>query len=308
MIADRSPAGPRISVLMIFYNAADFMVEAIESVLAQDFRGFELILVDDGSTDPSTGIARRYSDGDPDRIRYFEHPGHANRGMSASRNLGMERARGEFIAFIDADDRWKPEKLAGQLAIFDRFPQVDAVAGTVNYWRSWDGGEDRFVPTGHVQDRPVPPPQAALSLYPLGSAAAPCPSDLMIRRTAALAVGGFEESFTGPLQMYEDQAFLAKIYVSSTVYFAGRHWLDYRIHGNSCVARVSRDGGYGAVRKHFLDWFSDYLERQGKDAPASVKRAVRRARFLHLAAPVKQLALQAARKVRQRRTAAGRQR
>ena len=112
---------PRVSVITIFYNAAEFLGEAIESVLAQDYRDFELLLVDDGSTDAGSAIARSYSERQSERIRYLHHPGRENWGMSASRNLGIREARGEIIAFIDADDRWRSNKLGEQITIFDRF-------------------------------------------------------------------------------------------------------------------------------------------------------------------------------------------
>jgi glycosyltransferase involved in cell wall biosynthesis len=276
MATEGNATGRRVSVITIFYNAADYLVEAIESVLAQGYRDFELLLVDDGSSDASSAIAQRYAAEQPDRIRYLHHPAHENRGMSAARNLGIRAACGEFIAFIDADDRWAPRKLHEQVEILDRFPEVDAVAGTVNYWRSWAGGDDRLVRTGHVQDRPVRPPEASLSLYPLGNAAAPCPSDLILRRSAVMRVRGFEETFTGPLQLYEDQAFLAKLYLTSTVYFADRIWLDYRLHDGSCVAAVSAGGRYHDVRRHFLEWFADYLSA-GPEKPLAVRLALQRA-------------------------------
>ena len=173
-------------------------------MLRQDYDEFELILVDDGSTDSSTGIAKEYAAREPHRVHYVDHPGHANRGMSASRNLGLSKARGELIAFIDADDRWQPAKLREQIAILEAHPDLDAVCGSVNYWSSWSGGEDRLQPTGHVQNTPVAPPEAALALYPLGAAAPPCPSDLMLRKSIVRQVGGFEDSFTGALQAYEE--------------------------------------------------------------------------------------------------------
>ena len=270
---------PRVSVITIFYNAADFLGEAIASVLAQEIQDFELLLVDDGSTDASSAIAQGCATREPDRVRYLYHPGHANRGMSASRNLGIREARGEFVAFIDADDRWRPSKLSEQLAIFDRHPQVDACCGAVNYWRSWAGGSDEIVLTGHVQNHPIAPPEAMLALYPLGRAAAPCPSDLMVRRSTALALGGFEESFLGPLQMYEDQAFLAKLYLEGVVYFDARCWLDYRRHDASCVAAVTRAGGYDEVRHHFLEWLETYLAERPRLQHPAVMRALDSALF-----------------------------
>ena len=222
-------------------------------------------------------MADEYAQDDPLRIRVLEHPGRCNRGMSATRNLGLREARGEFVAFIDADDRWAPNKLREQLEILERHPEVDGVCGSVRYWKSWNGGRDRIVPTGHIQNRPVHPPETSLALYPLGTADAPCPSDLMVRRSAALALGGFEESFTGALQMYEDQAFLAKLYLERTVYFADAQWLDYRIHEDSCVSGVRRDGRYGEVRRHFLEWFAAHLDQRAEANARSIRSAVDRA-------------------------------
>ena len=291
MAADVNASRPRVSAISIFFNAADYLAEAIDSVLRQDFADFELLLVDDGSTDGSTEIARDYVQRDPSRIRYLHHAGHANRGMSAARNLGLRAARGDLVAFIDADDRWRNGKLVEQLAILDRHPEIDAVCGTVNYWRSWEGGSDTLVPTSHVRDRPVQPPQASTTLYPLGRAAAPCPSDLMIRRPVAVALGGFEESFTGPLQMYEDQAFLAKLYLQHSIYFASACWLDYRRHDGSCVAEVSRQGRYEEVRQHFLEWFEEYLKERPELKHPAVIAELRRAqlpyRHPHLAQPIR---------------------
>jgi glycosyltransferase involved in cell wall biosynthesis len=267
---------PRVSVITIFLNAERFLAEAIESVLAQSFENLELILVDDGSTDSSTDIAKRYAGRDEFRIRYLEHPGHANRGMSASRNLGISSATGDFIAFIDADDVWKPKKLEEQLAILNAHPKVGMVCGTVNYWDSWQGGADKAIPTGHVRNRPVPNPEAMLALYPLGTAGAPCPSDILLRSDVVRSVGGFESHFTGPLQMYEDQGFLVKVYLTTPVYFSDRVWLDYRQHEESCVASVVRGGRYHEVRLYFLNWLEKYIAERRVGDPR-VAAALRRA-------------------------------
>lgn len=247
---------PRVSVVLIFFNSRRFLAEAIDSVLAQDFKSYELLLVDDGSKDGSTAIAKSFQRRFPQLVRYLDHPGHANRGMSATRNLGAAAGHSEFIAFLDFDDRWAPQKLGEQVAILELFPAVDLVCGKVRYWRSWEGGEDSLKPTGHVHGRPVRPPEALLSLYPLGTATAPCPSDLLLRRDTFNAVGGFEEAFTGA---FEDQAFLTKVYLEGTVYFADELWLDYRLHDQSCMAEVRRAGLQELAKRRFLRWFEDYL-------------------------------------------------
>jgi len=267
----------RVSVVTIFFNAKPYLTESIESVLAQSFTDFELILVDDGSTDGSTAIALAYADRYKDQIRYLEHRGHVNCGMSASRNVGVNAARGDLIALMDADDVWRPYKLSEQVAIIDAHPEVAMVCGAARYWKSWMGGEDRIVRSGHVQNVVGRAPDAAIKVYPLGTAPAPCPSDLLVRRNLVLSLGGFEEHFTGVRQLYEDQGFLIKVYLAAPVYFSDRQWLDYRVHPESCVASVSASGHYDSVRRYFLNWLESYVaETLPAAAIARVARTVRR--------------------------------
>lgn len=276
----------RVSVICSFFQAERYILETIDSVLAQDFDDFELLLVDDGSTDGSTRVAKDYHARHPGKIRYLEHPHHANRGTCATRNLGLSHARGEFVAFIDADDRWRPPKLKEQVALLDRMPEVDAVCGAVNFWASHDGGTDEIIATGHVLEQPVPPPHALLKVYPLGRADPPCPSDLLMRRAIVEAIGGFEESFIGALQLYEDQAFLAKFFLEGTIYFADRVWLDYRLHDQSCTSWVHREGLGAEVRGHCLEWFEVYLaatrHRFDPRIRLALMRALRPYRHPHL--------------------------
>ena len=81
-------SAPQVSAIIIFLNEERFLAQAIGSVLEQSHADWELLLIDDGSMDQSTAIARDFAARDPNRIRYFEHAGHVNRGMSAARNLG----------------------------------------------------------------------------------------------------------------------------------------------------------------------------------------------------------------------------
>ena len=138
------------------------------------------------------------------------------------------------------------------------------VCGAPQYWVSWGGHQgdrsDRIVPTGGLQDQVSHPPSLLRRLYPLGSGVSPCPSDLMLRRDVLLQIRGFEEQFVGPYQLYEDQAFLAKVYLAAPVYISSATWLLYRRHAESCVARVHREGKYHAVRRYFLAWLDRYLK------------------------------------------------
>jgi glycosyltransferase involved in cell wall biosynthesis len=272
-----SPPVPRVSVVICYYNGAPFLAEAIDSVLAQTWADFELILVDDGSTDDSPRIAREYAERDQ-RVFLAQHPDHANHGLSASRNAGIALARAETIALLDADDVWREDKLAAQLAILEANPSVAMVCGGARYWRSWSGGADRTVPTGSGRPGVVEPPHAALDFAPLGRQSAPCPSDLMLRRKAILAVGGFEETFRGPLAFFEDQAFLLKLYLAFPIYVSDQIWLSYRKHDRSISSTAGQTGTARATRAHFLKWYGGYLKRRG-DAPPAVVVALTWARL-----------------------------
>jgi glycosyltransferase involved in cell wall biosynthesis len=111
---DAENFSPRVSVIVPIYNAEAFLSDTLESVLPQSFSDFELILVDDGSTDASPEIAQSYSDG---RIVYKRQ---ANRGVSTARNTGLGIARGKIVGFLDSDDLWHPDKIAEHVAHFDR--------------------------------------------------------------------------------------------------------------------------------------------------------------------------------------------
>src|SRR5258708_538275 len=120
---------PVVSVIVTFWNAERFFDEAIQSVLAQTYTSWELLLVDDGSTDGSTTVARAYAARWGDRNRYLEHSEHENRGVCAGRNLGVRNATGRYIAILDADDVWLPAKLQEQVEILDTHPEVAMVFG-----------------------------------------------------------------------------------------------------------------------------------------------------------------------------------
>jgi glycosyltransferase involved in cell wall biosynthesis len=273
---DEKSAYPRVSVICPFLNGEAFLAEAIESVIAQTFDSWELLLVDDGSGADATAIAKSYADRLPNKIHYLEHPGHVNRGATVSRNLAVRHARGEFIAPLDGDDVWLPSKLTTHVAIMDRHPQVGMVGGTVIYWSSWSNGKDMVMLTGHRQNEVIEPPDATLNTYPFGDAVSPCPSDILLRADLVRQVQGFEEDFIGDKQLYEDIAFLSKIYLATPIYFCTVPSLKYRQHGDSCVARVKNSDRYNSVRLYFLEWFQNYLRTQQVSDPR-IARLVRHA-------------------------------
>ncbi len=120
---DTAQKSPKVSVVIPTYNRVCTVVRAIESVLTQTYQNLEIIVVDDGSTDNTREVIERLHD---PRVRYIRHG--ENRGGSLARNTGIEAATGEYIAFLDSDDEWLPEKLERQVQLFQRSePCVGAV-------------------------------------------------------------------------------------------------------------------------------------------------------------------------------------
>ncbi|MFY9528189.1 MAG: glycosyltransferase [Candidatus Acidiferrales bacterium] len=116
---------PRVSVVIPTYNSAAFLEEAIQSVLGQTYSDFEVVVVDDGSTDGTEYVVRSFGD----RVSYLKQD---NRGVSAARNHGIHKSQGNYVAFLDSDDFWLPGKLAEQIPLLDR----DAELGLVySDWR-----------------------------------------------------------------------------------------------------------------------------------------------------------------------------
>lgn len=255
----RSESRPLVSAITTFLNGKRFLGEAIASVLAQTYPNWELFLVDDGSTDGATDIAKAYAARYPDRIRYLEHEGHRNRGISASRNVGLAAARGEYVAFLDADDVWLPEKLADQVSLLEGQPDVGLMYGNTLYWHGWtdrpeDRARDHFPPLG-VADG-VRPGWQLLAWNLRRRVAVPCIHSVLVRAHVLRRVGGFEERFTG---MFEDQACYAKLLLDGPVLVVNRSWERYRIHDDSCCAVARRDGSAVSARRMYLEWLDAYV-------------------------------------------------
>ena len=253
---------PLVSIVTIFHDEERFLTEAVESVLAQTYPRWELLLCDDGSTDGSPDLARRFAAEYPDRIRYLHHPGHANRGMSATRNLGLAHAQGEFIAFLDGDDAWVPEKLARQVSLLEQHPEAGAVYGRLHVWHAWtrreaDLARDYTQPLGVTPDSLVAGPDLLVrflrnDIY--------TPSGLLFRRTVLEAVGGYEEAFRG---LHEDGVVLAKICLRWPLYASGEVWYKYRQHPDSSCNQAMAEGRDRPALLAFLTWLESYLRETG---------------------------------------------
>ena len=255
-----------VSIITPFYNTdPHFLNEAISSVLDQSYPHWQLLLVDDGSIGECTEVARHYADQYSDRISYLVHDEHRNCGMSASRNLGIVKATGEYLAFLDADDVWLPETLSEQVSILASQPTAAMLYGNTEYWYSWTGlPADRqrdFRPKLGIAADSLFYPPALVPLFLSGAAAVPCTCSLLVRRRAVTdARGGFEPAFRN---LYEDQVFYFKICLQSPVYVASQSWGRYRQHeGMSTSIELSQQAAVSA-RLVFLRWVESYLRACG---------------------------------------------
>jgi glycosyltransferase involved in cell wall biosynthesis len=106
---------PKVSVIVASYNYAKYIVDTLNSILNQDFKDFEIIVVDDGSTDNSLQVIQKFVDSDP-RVKLYTHLENKNQGLLKTLQLGLEKSQGEWIAFLESDDMWKSTCLSKRMA------------------------------------------------------------------------------------------------------------------------------------------------------------------------------------------------
>lgn len=219
---------PKVTVLLPVYNSARFLGDALDSILAQTWVDFEILAIDDGSTDESLAILQACQD---PRLRIIEHP--HNRGLIASLNEGIAEAGGQYIARMDADDRMTPERLAEQVAFLEAEPEV-AVVGTFVEFINVDGE----VTGSWNTDRATPDEASISAMLPRTNCLAH-PS-VMIRRSA---LGGLRYDPRQPgaedwdlwLRMRARGLRIAKL---------PKVLLQYRVHAGSIMAGAKRTVSY----------------------------------------------------------------
>lgn len=172
-----------ISVVIPLYNKEQFIQHTLEAVLGQTYQDFEIVIVDDGSTDNSVSEARKVND---TRIRIVSQE---NAGVSAARNRGIEEARYDLIAFLDADDEWKPTYLETQMALAEKYPQCNVFA--TNYeFRDTEGNTRPTI----IRRLPFDDEDGILTNYfEVASHSHPpiCSITIMVRKSAIQEIGGF---------------------------------------------------------------------------------------------------------------------
>jgi glycosyltransferase involved in cell wall biosynthesis len=223
-------AKPSISAIIPAYNSGEFLPDAVDSIRRQTLAVAEIIIVDDGSTDATAEIAARLGPG----VVYLHQP---NAGPSVARNTGIFAARSEWVAFLDADDRWTPEKLEQQWAVLARRPELALVASDM---AETDAGGRILVESmlakhrlrdffAELDGRPVPRALARLlekNFIPTGT--------VLARRGAVLAAGGFDAR----LRFGEDLELWCRIAARHPIACLPAVHMLRRRHGGNAVGRT----------------------------------------------------------------------
>src|ERR1700761_8602339 len=220
MSGNGDAAAPRVTVVTPAYNVAQYIGEAVDSVLAQTFTDFEYLVVDDGSQDDSVEVVRAHAGHDP---RFRLVPGE-HRGLSAVRNIGIKESRGQYIAYLDGDDRWHPRFLERQVALIESLPSNVGLVfcrcrlmlenGTVIFYQWQRAGHYDF------------------DDFLVGNNPARCGSTLLIRRSCFDDVGSFDEN----LSSVEDLEMWLRLAEGSTtpVLWGSKHFdVDWRLRPGS---------------------------------------------------------------------------
>lgn len=229
---------PIVSVIMPVYNTAKYVEAAIDSVLAQTFEAFELLIVDDAGSDQSVDLCRAYDD---PRIRIISQ---VNRGLAGARNTGIRNARGQFIALLDSDDLWAPEKLERHIEHLLMSPEV-GVSYAASTMMDDDGNPLRIV------QRPKLHNVSAKDVFlrnPVGNGSAPVLrkavfNDIAFLNTAREELDYFDETF----RQSEDIECWCRIALTTDWKFEG-------IPGALTAYRINEGGLSANVIKQFETW------------------------------------------------------
>ena len=205
---------PKVSVIIPTFNRAQYIAAAIESVLNQTYKDFEIIVVDDGSNDNTREVLEAFMN----RIKYIYKK---NAGTASARNVGIKNAQGEYIAFLDSDDLFLPKKLEIQVPILDKHPEIGFVYSDSFYFK----GKSRC----SVLMRSIRPSSDGRILNRLFMNTNIIPGSLLFRKVCFEKVGLFDES----LQFNEDTDMLFRISIQYKAYFSGYPSAMYRVHLHS---------------------------------------------------------------------------
>jgi len=224
---------PKISVIIPSYNYENFIEEAINSVIRQTFKDFELIIVDDGSSDNSVKVIEKYVE-KYDNIFLFTHENSQNMGLAASVQLGLQNARGEYITFLECDDFWHEDYLKEKIAVFEKYPETGIVFNDVEAL----GDENRInLLKGFFDDCRK---RCVGKAYP----ASLSHETLMLETISNFSSGMVKKSilqklnFNPPIAPYLDWWLFSQITFLYPAYFINKKLTNLRLHTKSYIANT----------------------------------------------------------------------
>lgn len=243
---------PFVSVITPLFNKDKYLASCIDSVLSQSYVNWEMLIVDDGSTDASQEILDVYAKQHPGKIIPLEHPHRSNRGVSESRQLATNLARGEFLAYLDADDLWRPEKLSHDVEILTKYIDAAAVVSRSLYF--WpDGTHPARLDNVSLEYGKVLAPKELFNLFFVKhQIEAPVPCAVTVRRHIALRMSQWDPSFS----VAEDLKFFGELFYKYPV-FVSKHCLaEYRRLHDGAWSIAMRDGTEEESLKRLSDWIA----------------------------------------------------
>lgn len=264
---------PRFSIILPSYNYASTLSVAVDSVLSQTVRDWELVVVDDGSSDGSLRLLERREKENPGRIRLFRHPDGQHRGIRETYRLGFSVARGTHLAFLEADDIWKPENLENKLAVFKKHTSAGLVFSAYSafgsfrrscYWHLYALSNRFGLPSG----KPFDPLASFLLRNPAATFSA-----VAVRRDCIR-----ESDWNSPQDRWTDWWFFAHLAQRTLFYYDCRSSVHWRIHGSSANAQCE-DGDEIRKIQDFLIMLYDSLLAETADS-ADHRRLIEEARTL----------------------------
>ena len=230
---------PLASICVLCYNNARYLPATLDSALAQTHPNVETIVVDDGSTDDSLAIARRYESEYPGKVRVFTHPNNENRGISETINLATRMSEGDYWSVIGSDDVLHPDKIEKQIAFLDEHPDLQFVYCHVDYIDA-DG---KKLPGKFGKDiTSEPDPVAAMILEN------PVPAMAVLARRQAVRDAGNHD----PDLIYSDWDFWLRLFSSHKAGFIPEALVDYRVHDSNASIGNSRRTQIGHSRRLYL--------------------------------------------------------
>jgi glycosyltransferase involved in cell wall biosynthesis len=254
---------PRVTAAITTYNRAGFVAAAVESALAQTYADYEVLLVDDGSTDGTEDALRKYKR----RVRYHRQENH---GRAAARNTALDLASGDYIAFLDSDDLWLPDKLARQVEILDNHPSADLVHGHVEMIDDTDAALPRETAAHRKAFDRAHRHGATYEGYALDCVC--LTSTVMFRATTLKRLGGYDTRFDA---LEDLDLYLRLLLGSGAEVVEGAPLARYRLHAEQTSGTASTLGEIAVTHKHLA-----LLEAGALANPRKAERNL----FLRLAA------------------------